>query len=654
MKVQLRRYAAGAVAAGALAAVGAYVLPTGTSEWKPVTYGLTASPEQLLPATVSEAEPARVVSTTIDADGRPVVKVRKATDKASATKLVKQAQEADNAIGVEIDAKVVALDAPTGSDLYRSRQWDLTTMRAAEAWQKSTGAGVTVAVIDTGVDATNVDLSGKVLAGYDATTDKVGGNIDPNGHGTHVAGTIGAVTGNTIGVSSVAPDTRILPVRVLGADGSGYMSDTAEGIIWAADHGAQVINMSLGSDTKVAAVSNAIAYARGKGVTVVAAAGNEREEGSPTSYPGADTGVIAVAATDSSDRVAYYSNAGSYVDVAAPGSAILSTYPAALGNSYGTMSGTSMASPHVAALAALLKAAKPGLTPDQIEQAMKSSAVDLGTAGKDNDYGYGRVDAVAALAAVATPTSAPTTAPTTVPTTAPTTVPTIAPTTVPTTAPTVVPTIVPTPVPTTASPAPSKTVAPTPSKTTVTPTPSASTTAPPATLTLKSSVTSREVNYGISTTTTFTVQASGKAWAKKTVSVCVTETGSAESCTDAVTTTSGTVAVPRVAKTAFQLQVKVAASAANLAAVSPVATYTVKATATVSRPGKGTLSIVLGGVNGQSVQFQQYVANQWMTAATYQASAKVTVSGVVAGRKYRVVVPDSTGILGVTSTAVTA
>jgi serine protease len=167
-------------------------------------------------------------------------------------------------------------------------------------------------------------------------------------------------------------------------------------------------------------------------------------------------------------------------------------------------------------------------------------------------------------------------------------------------------------------------------------------------------VTSREVSYGTSTVTTFTVQAAGKAWARKSVSVCVTETGSAESCTNAVTTTSGTVAVSRVAKKSFQLQVKVAASSANLAAVSPVATYTVRATATVSRPNRGTLGVQLGGVNGQTVQLQQFVGNQWVRATTYQASTKVTVSGVVSGRKYRVVVPDSAGIRGVTSAAVAA
>jgi subtilisin family serine protease len=251
------------------------------------------------------------------------------------------------------------------------------------------------------VDGRHPDLRGKVLTGYDAIDDVAGGDTDENGHGTHVAGTVAALTGNGAGVSGVAPDARILPVKALGTDGSGWMSDTAEGIVWAADHGAQVINLSLGTTDRMGAVTTAVAYARSKGVTVVAAAGNERTKGSPVSYPAADPGVLAVAATDSADRYAYYSNAGDYVDLAAPGSAILNTYPTGLQRSgYATMSGTSMAAPHVAAAAALVKAYRPAYTPDQIEQTLKRSAVDLGGRGFDRDYGHGRLAVAAALASL--------------------------------------------------------------------------------------------------------------------------------------------------------------------------------------------------------------------------------------------------------------
>ncbi|WP_433826373.1 S8 family peptidase [Actinoplanes sp. CA-015351] len=675
MKVQLRKYAAGAVAAGALAAVGAVALPLGSHDWQPVTYGLTESAQEILPATVTEAEPARVVSTTLDESGRPVVTVQEATNKADAAKIVEKAQKAKNAVGVEIDAPVKALGVPTGSDTYRSQQWDFTKMNVANAWQKSTGAGVTVAVIDTGVDANHPDLAANVLSGYDAIANTAGKSTDANGHGTHVAGTIAAVTGNNVGISAIAPDVKILPVKVLDAKGSGYMSDTAEGIIWAADNGAQVINMSLGSSAKVAAVTNAISYARSRGVTVVAAAGNSRASGSPTNYPAADEGVIGVAATDSADKVASYSNAGSYVDVAAPGSAILSTYPTALGNAYMNMNGTSMASPHVAAAAALLKAYNSALTPDQIQAALEKSAVDLGTAGKDTDFGYGRIDAAAALAAVTPATTAPTTAPaTTAPaTTAPTTTAptTTAPTTTapttsapttsaPTTAPTTTP---PTVAPTTKTPTTTPTTAPTSAPTTApvtksptaSPTPTPSKTVAKVTPVVTVGVSAREVSYGTSTVTTFTVKASGKAYAAKSVSVCLSEAGGAFSCTDTKTTTAGTLLVSRVATAAYQVYLTVPETETTTAVTSATASYTVRVKVAATRTAKGVMTVVLTGHAGQAVEVQQYVSGAWRTVGTYSATtAKAAVSGLVTGQKYRVVVADTTEILGTTSATVTA
>ncbi|GIE88757.1 S8 family peptidase [Actinoplanes regularis] len=620
MKVALRRYAVGTVATAVLAGAAAFVLPTGTADWTPVTYGLTESADRLVPATVTPEKPARVVSTTVDKSGKPVVTVKTATDKAAAVKLVEKAQRAENAVGVELDAKVYALGAPTGSDQYRGQQWDLATMRATEAWQKSTGAGVTVAVIDTGVDATNVDLYGKVLTGWDATTDKAGGNVDANGHGTHVAGTIGAVTGNTIGVSSVAPDTKIMPVRVLGKDGSGNMSDTAEGIIWAADHGAQVINMSLGGTSKVTAVSNAIAYARGKGVTVVAAAGNERAKGSPVSYPGADAGVIAVAATDSSDRVASYSNAGSYVDVAAPGSDIMSTYPSALGKSYTTMSGTSMAAPHVAGLVALLKSAQPSLTPDQIEQAIEKSAVDLGPSGRDNDFGYGRVDAVAALAAVAS--SAPTTPPTTVPTSK---VPTSAPTS-------------PASPPKSPSGSPGVPTAPVgKAKPVVVP-----------------NVTTARVAYNSTTVTSFTVTAAGRPWVKQPAQLCVAETGKAFQCVDVVTSATGVVTANRVATAGYQLQLRIAATGGNEAATG-TATYTVQSTVSAVHGAGRSMTIKIASPAGVNVDVQQLVGGAWRTGLRFTTRSTTTnyvVSNLTSRSQYRVVVAGTATIAGATSAVV--
>jgi type VII secretion-associated serine protease mycosin len=391
------RYAVGVVVAGVLAAGAAYGLPPAEPLWNPVTAGLRQTPAELLPAAISPHHPVRVVSTTLDEQGRPVVTVRTATDRQSAAGLVERGQRAERAVGVEIDVPVSA----AGTDTYRESQWDFAELRVADAWPASTGAGVTVAVLDTGVDATHPDLVGQVLPGADLITGAGDAGDDPNGHGTHVAGVVAALTGNDLGVSSIAPDAKILPVRVLDAGGNGYLSTAAAGVVYAADHGADVINMSIAARTSEAALTNAIAYARASGVVVVAAAGNERGLGSPASYPAAEPGVIAVAATDSNDTVAGYSTAGDYVDVAAPGTNILSTFPVAKGYDFAYSSGTSMASPHVAAVAALLKALDRTLSPDQIEQAIETSATDLGTPGRDDDFGHGRIDAAAALATVA-------------------------------------------------------------------------------------------------------------------------------------------------------------------------------------------------------------------------------------------------------------
>ena len=640
MKKHLRRYAAGAVAIGAVAGGVAIALPanvTAAAEWHPAIHGLTETPEQLLPATVSEERPVRVVTTSVDAGGKPVVKVTTATSRTAAAAAVKAGQSARGAVGVELDAVATASEVPTGSDTYRSQQWDFSKISVATAWTKSTGAGVVVAVLDTGVDAKHPDLAGNLVAGYDAVANTGGATTDPNGHGTHVAGTIAAVTGNGTGISAIAPAAKIMPVRVLGSNGSGYMSDTAEGIIWAADHGAKVINMSLGSTSKVTAVSNAIAYARGKGVVVVAAAGNERAQGSPTSYPGADAGVIGVAATDSADRVASYSNAGSYVDVAAPGSGILSTYPTALGGrtGYASMNGTSMASPHVAAVAALLKAYQQSLTPDQVESALTSSAVDLGPAGRDNDFGAGRIDAAAALATV---TAAPTTAPTTTPTTA-----------------------VPTPSMTTISPAPtpSKTTTsptPTPSKTTTspTPTPSKTTVAPKVTPVVKVAVPSTSVVYGSAASITYTVTAGNVAWANKPVQVGVNATGSPTvSWTRFTTDRNGRISLNVKATAHFQVRLTVLATDTSNATTSAVTSFTVRSSATVSSPGPRKLSVKLTGPANRKAQVQRYEKNKWVTVKSFTAAhGLTTVTGLPSGAKVRVVLPATTALTGLTTTSV--
>jgi subtilisin family serine protease len=385
---KLRRYAISAIATGLLVAAATHGLPR-TAPLRTVT----------LPAAISPQDPVRVVSTTRDEHGRPVVTVRTATDRGAAAGLVEQGRHARHAVGVEIDLPTRV----TGTDPFRGQQWDFAEMRVAAAWPASTGAGVTVAVLDSGVDATNPDLAGQVLPGADLVTGAGDAGADPLGHGTHVAGVIAALTGNDLGISSIAPDAKILPVRIVDANGNGFLSTAAAGVVYATDHGADVINMSIAARGSAIDMTDAIAYARSKGVVVIAAAGNDRGVGSPASYPAAEPGVIAVAATGADDAVAGYSTAGDYVDVAAPGTNILSTFPVAKGADFAISSGTSMAAPHVAAVAALLKARDRSLTPDRIAQAIESSAVDLGVPGRDDDYGYGRVDAAAALAALSPP-----------------------------------------------------------------------------------------------------------------------------------------------------------------------------------------------------------------------------------------------------------
>jgi serine protease len=623
MKNPLRRYAFGALALGAVAGGTAFGLHETGPSWQPVTYGLHETPAQLLPATVSTAQPVRVVSTKLDQAGRPVVSVHTATDKSAAVKLIKQGQTASHAVGVELDAVVSATAVPSGSDPFRTQQWDLAKMSVGDAWQKSTGAGVTVAVIDSGVDASHPDLAGHVLTGYNVMTGKAGASTDAFGHGTHVAGTIAAVTGNGVGVASVAPDAKILPIKVLGDDGKGYMSDTATGIIYAADHGANVINMSLGATSQVAAVTNAIAYARSKGVVVVAAAGNYRADGSPTTWPGADAGVIGVAATDSNDKVAGFSNAGSYVDVAAPGVNIASTYPVSLG-SYTMMSGTSMASPHVAAVAALIEAYRPGLSPDQVEKAIEGTALDLGTTGRDNDYGYGRVNAAAALTAAASMTPAPKTSSAT-----------------------------PTPSVTKSSvaPTPSKTVTPTPTKT-VTPTPTKPVAKVRPTVTLTPA--SQTVVAGMSATTTFTVTANGKPWAQMPVRYCVTPSGTAATCTTTTTDANGRVQVVFTATGKATVQLTATETDTSVAINSSVATVMVRAQATLLRTGPGALTATLAGAAGQMVQLQRFDKTRWVLVTSYRAEPTHILSGLAAGQTYRLVVPATAALSGATSDNVTA
>jgi len=304
------------------------------------------------------------------------------------------------------------------------------------AWDISTGAGAVVAVVDTGIAYENYSerVGGRTkryyqapdlaqttfVPGYDAVNHDSHPN-DDNGHGTHVAGTIAQSTNNSLGVAGVAFDAALMPVKVLDAKGSGTDTEVADGIWYAADHGANVINLSLGGPGSSDTLRNAVAHAYEMGVTVVCAAGNEGDSGNRASYPAAyDAYCIAVAATRYDETRAYYSNYGSYVDLAAPGGdlnvdqngdgygdgVLQNTFNLNTGNTadfaYWFLMGTSMASPHVAGVAALLVAN--GVTqPDTVREALQKTAEDKGAAGWDPLYGWGIVDAYAALSYASAP-----------------------------------------------------------------------------------------------------------------------------------------------------------------------------------------------------------------------------------------------------------
>jgi subtilisin family serine protease len=297
---------------------------------------------------------------------------------------------------VEVDHPVHAMDATP--DPGRAGQWGLDAVGAPLAWGVTRGAGIVVAVVDTGIAAAP-DLAGRLLPGWNQLTGTTDAT-DDNGHGTHVSGTIAEDADNGLAEAGLAPDVSLLPVKVLDASGSGEDSDVAAGIVWAADHGARVINMSLGGPDSSRVLTDAVKYATGKGVLVVAAAGNES---GPVGYPARIAGVLGVGAVDSALARASFSNTGTGLDVVAPGVGIIQQ---TLGDRAGTfadvsLSGTSMATPFAAAAAALVLAANPAATPASVARTLERSAQDLGPAGRDDETGYGLVRADRALGATA-------------------------------------------------------------------------------------------------------------------------------------------------------------------------------------------------------------------------------------------------------------
>jgi type VII secretion-associated serine protease mycosin len=309
---------------------------------------------------------------------------------------------------------VLLPSAAAHADGLRGQQWGLSALHLTQAWQTTKGGGVTVAVLDTGVEADHPDLTGNVLP----TKDMIGFGSGPGDrtwarHGTAMAGIIaghGHGPGDGDGVLGVAPEAKILPVRVILEDGDPARSKArttrgnalADGIRWAADHGADVINLSLGDDSDSAhpepSEDEAVQYALKKGVVVVASAGNGGDKGDHVSYPAAYPGVIAATAVDKYGTRASFSTRRWYAAVSAPGVNIVIADP---DHKYYEGWGTSAASAFVSGAAALIKAAHPELSPAQVKKLLEDTARDAPAGGRDDSRGFGMIDPAAALKSAA-------------------------------------------------------------------------------------------------------------------------------------------------------------------------------------------------------------------------------------------------------------
>lgn len=296
----------------------------------------------------------------------------------------------------ERDFVAEAASVPNDPYAVTGEEWQIAMLQLPAAWEVTTGnQNVIVAVLDSGVNAAHPDLAGQLLPGQNFV---YGGTdvSDDFGHGTAVAGAIAAIGNNGVGVAGVAYGCRVLPLKVMDSSGFASYSDIAEGIQYAVDHGARVINLSIAGDSPSATLQSAIDYAWSNNVVVVAAAGNNSS--STPQYPAACHHVVGVAASDAGDLLAGFSSFGSYVTLCAPGVSIWTTQRH-LDNPYGAWRGTSFASPMVAGVAALVASVNSTLTGDQIVEVLKQTADDLGPTGYDDVYANGRVNALKAVAA---------------------------------------------------------------------------------------------------------------------------------------------------------------------------------------------------------------------------------------------------------------
>lgn len=373
-----------------------------------------------VPGTMSAADAVRGLSSSTVSVGRTENFVRYTVDPSVITvdQLVSDLNTDPNVEYAEPDYKRYALGVP--NDPGFPMQWNLQQLSMSTLWNTITGdENVVVAVIDTGVAYDLSDFSTTIFVpGWDFVNNDAD-PYDDNAHGTHVAGTIAQSTNNGAGVAGMAYGVSIMPLKTLGQDGSGYVSDTSEAIIWAVDNGADVINLSLGSTSSSTTEEAAVKYAFDNGVPVIAATGNDN---GAVNYPAAyDAYVLAVGATRYDKARSPYSNFGPEVDIVAPGGdmtvdqnadgyndGILQQTIGGFDPGTGVtdytagfhfFQGTSMATPHVAALAALVMSKNPFHTTSEVYNLITGNADDLGTAGRDDEYGHGLINPIATLGA---------------------------------------------------------------------------------------------------------------------------------------------------------------------------------------------------------------------------------------------------------------
>jgi subtilisin family serine protease len=313
--------------------------------------------------------------------GVHIVQLPPSASETAYARLLERAEEVEFA---EPDALVPPDVLP--NDPYFSSQWHLTRIQAPEAWDVSTGApGLMIAILDSGVDATHPDLAAKIVPGWNFY-DNNGDTSDVYGHGTKVAGTAAAAADNAVGVASVAWNCRILPVRIARPDGYGSVSAMASGLIWAADQGARVANLSFAVSSGYSTITSAAQYFQSKGGVVTVSAGN-----SATAVTAGDNPyVVTVSGTDPNDLLYSWSNRGNNLDVAAPGCAGSTTIR---GGGYGSACGTSFSAPTTAGVVALIMSVAPRLSATDAVRILRESADDLGAGGWDTLYGWGRINA---------------------------------------------------------------------------------------------------------------------------------------------------------------------------------------------------------------------------------------------------------------------